>query len=156
MYEFTMMRSQDPEALLVIYGIAVVIGLVVGLGIAAVICFILSDCFKAIPQEHREMEPGMVWLLMIPCFPLVWNFFVFLKLPKSYQSYFAAQGVEDVGDCSEKLGLWYAITVACSIIPCVNYIAGPASLVLLIIYLVKAVELKKRVLQTLSLPDGRG
>lgn len=147
MLELLAVRSQPPEELLIIYGIAAAVGLAVGLVIAVVICIVLSGCFQAIPDEHRQMQPGMVWLLLIPCFPLVWNFFVFLKLSKSYQSYFAAQGVDDVGDCAEKIGLWYAITVACSIIPCVNYIAGPASLVLLIIYLVKAVELKKRILE---------
>ena len=75
-------------------------------------------------------------------FNLVWVFFVFPKLGKSYQSYFAEQGRTDLGDCGEKIGLWYAICAVLGCIPCVNYIAGPAALVLLIVFLVKALTLK--------------
>jgi hypothetical protein len=91
------------------------------------------------------MEPGMVWLLMIPCFPLVWNFFVFQRIPESFASYFSAQGRTDVGDCGKQIGLWYAITAVGACIPLVGYIAGPASLVLLIISLVKLNELKNKI-----------
>jgi hypothetical protein len=87
----------------------------------------------------------MVWLLLIPCFRLVWNFFVYLQLADSYKAYFASVGRTDVGDCGRGIGLWYAICAACGIIPCVNYLALPAGLVLLIIYLVKATDLKGQI-----------
>ncbi len=144
MYEMLGMSSREEEQLIII-GIAVAFSLLVNLVMYGVAAFILSTCFRAIPDEHRQMQPGMVWLLLIPCFPVIWNFFVFLKLSKSFKSYFAAQGVEDVDDCAEKIGLWFAICVIGGMIPCVQYIAGPAALVLLIIYLVKAVGLKKRI-----------
>ena len=53
------------------------------------------------------------------------------------------QGKSEHGDCGEKIGFWYAICGGLLIIPCVNYLAGPAGLVLLIIYLVKIHGLKK-------------
>ena len=87
----------------------------------------------------------MVWLLMIPCFNLVWNFFVYLQLADSYKAYFASVGRTDVGDCGRGIGLGYAICAACCIIPCLNYLAGPVALVLLIIYLVKAMSLKDQI-----------
>jgi len=117
----------------------------VGLAIAVVIAYLIFSCYQRIPARHRQMEPWQVWLMLIPLFNLVWVFFVFPKLGKSYQSYFAEQGRTDVGDCGEKVGLWYAICVVLSCIPCVNYIAGPAALILLIIFLVKVLTLKGQI-----------
>jgi hypothetical protein len=122
-----------------------IVGLVIGLGIMILLILALTSCFKRIPQQYRLMEPGMVWLLLIPCFPLIWNFFVYPRLSKSFQNYFNAQGRTDVGDCGQQIGLWYSICAAVSIIPLVNYCAGPVALVLLIIYIVKALGLKGQI-----------
>ena len=117
----------------------------VSLAIGIVILYLIFSCYQRIPERHRQMGPWQVWLTLIPLFGIVWIFFVFPKLGKSYQSYFAEQGRTDVGDCGEKVGLWYAICVALSCIPCVNYIAGPAALILLIIFLVKVLTLKGQI-----------
>lgn len=127
-----------------IIGFAAIV-IVISLVIAIAICLMLTSCFKRIPPEHRKMEPGMVWLLLIPCFSLVWNFFVFPRLSESYLSYFTAQGRTDVGDCGRGVGMAYAICCACSIIPYLGILAGLAALVLLIVYLVKAFELKDQI-----------
>ncbi len=50
-----------------------------------------------------------------------------------------------MGDCGEQIGLYCAICVVASIVPFVNYIAGPASLILGIIYLVKVLTLKGQI-----------
>ena len=115
------------------------------LAIHAVLCYLLYKCFLAIPPQYRKQEPGMVWLLMIPLFSLVWNFFVYPKLAESYQAYFAAQGRTDVGDCGKQLGLIYCIAAACALIPYVGVLAGVAGLVLVILFLVKAYELKAKI-----------
>jgi hypothetical protein len=84
------------------------------------------------------MEPGLVWLLLIPVFNLVWIFFVVLKIPESYQSLFYSRGRTDVGDAGRGLGLAYAIcavvSMGCSIIPCIGGIPALATLVLLILF----------------------
>lgn len=121
---------------------AVLIGIAIGIAIMAVICYFVAGHFKAIPPNHRTMEPGQVWLMLIPFFNLYWAFKVFPGLSDSFKSYFDSVGNATVGDCGRQVGLWYAICAACSLIPCVNYIAGPASLILLIMFLVKASELK--------------
>jgi len=120
-------------AMLIIFAIV----LVITFAISIVICAMLYVVQKRVPVEHRKIEPLHIWLLLIPFFNIVWNFFVFQRVPASYQSYFNAQGRTDVGDCGKQIGLWYAICAVVSIVPCVNYIAGPAALVLLIIFLVK-------------------
>lgn len=125
--------------------IAFVVVILISLAINVVVLYLLMTCLQALPPAYRQMEPGMVWLSLIPCFNLVWNFFVFTRIPKSYQTYFQAQGRNDVGDCGAGVGLAYAICAAVCIIPCINYIAGPAALVLLIIFLVKVLGLKKQI-----------
>ena len=124
---------------------AIGIAVVICLAIPVVVCLLLSGCYSRIPRQFRKQEPGMVWLLLIPCFNLVWNFFVYPQLADSYKAYFASVGRPDVGDCGRGIGLGYAVCLACCIIPCLNYLAGPAALVLLIIYLVKAMDLKNQI-----------
>ncbi len=138
--------GEVPEAailggLLFVIFIAALIGLAIGIAIL----YLVFSCYQRIPAQHRQMEPWQVWLLLIPLFNIVWNFFVYPKLAKSYQSYFAEQGRTDVGDCGEKISLWYAICAALACIPCVNYIAGPAALILFIIVLVKAWTLRGQI-----------
>jgi hypothetical protein len=125
--------------------VAFCVTLLIALVIELIIILITAGCLKKIPPEFRLMSPGMVWLLLIPVFDLIWNFFVFVRLSKSYQRYFAARGRTEFGDCAEKIGLWCAICCVCAWLPFVGYAAGPASLVLLIVYLVKVVGLKKHV-----------
>jgi len=143
--DFGRQPGVSPEGWLAGMMVVILIACLIGLAIAIVLLYLVFSCFQRIPAQHRQMEPWQVWLLLIPLFNLVWNFFVYPKLAKSYQSYFAQQGRTDVGDCGEKIGWAYAICAAICIIPCVNYIAGPAALVLWIIFLVKALTLKGQI-----------
>ena len=122
--------------------IPICIGLSVGTAINAVVCLLLYNAQMAVPQEHRKIEPNMIWLLLIPLFNLVWNFFVFLRIPESYQSAFAVRGAPHKGVGERNNGLAYSICAACSIIPCINILTGLASLVLVIIFLVQIYNLK--------------
>ena len=114
------------------------------LAINVIVCVVLYGCFKRIPAEHRKLEAGLVWLLLIPCFNIVWNFFVFPRMAQSYQSYFRTAGRQDLGDCGAGLGWAYAgcILGACLPLPIVPFGIGLAALVLLVLFLVKATQLK--------------
>ena len=125
----------------------IAVAMLVCIGITVLVCWLLYGCFNRIPAAHRKMEPGLVWLLLIPCFNLVWAFFVFLRLPDSYNSYFKAQGRTDGGDYGRSIGLAYAICSACSIVPYIGILPGLASLILLILFLVKAHGHKKEIPQ---------
>lgn len=116
--------------------------ILINIGINVLICFLLYNAQKAIPPQFRKIEPGMIWLLLIPLFNLIWNFFVYLRIPESYQEYFRSVGRTDVGDAGRGIGLAFSICAACVIVPCVNIIAGPAALILLIVFLVKIYGLK--------------
>jgi dolichol kinase len=138
--------NQDAAAAftLAAIGAFMLMAMLVVLAINVVVCAILYGCFKRIPAEHRKLEAGLVWLLLIPCFSIVWNFFVFPRLAQSYQSYFRAAGREDLGDCGAGFGWAYAGCVlgACLPLPFLPFGIGLAALVLLVVFLVKATQLK--------------
>lgn len=117
----------------------------VGIAINCFICYLLQQCYKRIPPQFRKQQPGMVWLLVIPCFSIIWNFFVFPPLSKSFKAYFDSINRTDVGDCQEGIGLAYSICVAVSIIPFLGCLTGIASLVLLIIFLINTNDLKNQI-----------
>jgi hypothetical protein len=135
--------NMDPAALMAVYGVMIVIALVIGLAIAAVVCYFVQKLYDTVPAGKRELDPtNKVWLLMIPCFNLYYNFQVFPGLGRSIRAAVKEKGAE-MDDKLEKFGLWYSIASCCCIVPCVNYVAGPAALVLLILFLVKGYEQKK-------------
>jgi hypothetical protein len=117
----------------------------IGIVINVVVCLLLYNALNAIPPQFRRQEPGLVWLLLIPLFHLVWNFFVFPKIGESYRDFFHSIGRADVGDGGRGIGLAFSICAACMIVPCVNIFTGLAALVLLIIFLVKIYNLKGQI-----------
>lgn len=114
----------------------------IGLAVHAVVCYLLFVLQKAIPKQHQRIEPPMIWLLVIPLFNLVWNFFVYQQIADSYTSVFASRGQPQRGGAERQLGLAFSICAACSVVPCLGALAALAALVLLIIYLVKMFALK--------------
>lgn len=116
--------------------------MIFALAIQAVVCWFGSQMAEGVPHEHRQVQPGQMWLLMIPLFNLVWNFFTWPKIAQGYQAHFTAVGRAGHGENVYKLSMAYCIVTACAVVPCVNYLAGPASLVLIIIMLVQLNGLK--------------
>ncbi len=93
------------------YGVAIAVGIVIQ-------CFFLntlSKCFKEIAPRNRTMEPGQVWLSLIPLFGTVWIFIVVLKLADSLEKEYRSRGLSGDGDFGKKNGLIYLIL---SIIGC--------------------------------------
>jgi hypothetical protein len=98
-----------------------------------------------VPQQFRRQEPGMVWLLLIPCVSIVWNFFVYPRVAQTLKAYFDSVGRTDVGDYGESIGLAYCICVVCAFIPYLGILTGLAAIVLLIIFLAKVNALKNSI-----------
>lgn len=135
-------QPNDAEAAGILAGAIGILccSLLVYFGILAVICWLVSDAVRRVPQEHRLMSPGMVWLLLIPLFNIVWAFFVFQKVPESIDRSLRARGITDAGDCGKRWGLVFAILNACNyvggLIPLVGFGIGLAALVFLILAIV--------------------
>ena len=139
-----MQNSPDalPIAFVLIFYAFVIL---VGLGIQAIVCYFLYRACAVIPENYRLASPGLAFLLMIPLVGFVWIFIYTKNLSNSFVNFFSSiGGARD--DCGEKLGMWWGICTVCSIIPCLGAIAGIASLVLMIMYLVKVNECRSMVL----------
>ena len=131
--------------------VAVIAALLFGIGFFlafyALIGWLLSNDVKAIPAEYRQnVTPMHPYLLMIPLFNLVWNFFLFPRIAASFAAYFEATGRPKPGDYGRGLSLAFAITLCCFWIPCLGSLCVLAGLVLLIILLVKFNGYKNEVL----------
>jgi divalent metal cation (Fe/Co/Zn/Cd) transporter len=129
-------------ALVAVFGI-LLLGL---LAVHVFVCWLLYDALGAVPPTHRKQEPGLVWLLLIPCWHVIWGFFVYPKISRSFAEALQARGIQSEGDAGESLGLWVAILGVLNIVPLLNYVSWLAYLIVLILYLVKVRELKKKLL----------
>lgn len=118
------------------------VAFVVALVMYLIVCTLLFLGYNPLPEKYKQMPAWQVFLLLIPLFNLFWNFRVFTAIPDSYRAYFESQGRTDQGDCGRSIGMFVAVSVILSMIPCLNYIASWAALVLIIVFLVKLFNMK--------------
>jgi Na+/melibiose symporter-like transporter len=70
--------------------------------------------FKAVSERNRDMQPGMVFLMLIPCFGIpIWYIFVVLRLSSSLEKEYADRGIRAEGDFGKMMGLL-------ALIPCLT------------------------------------
>src|SRR5262245_30326072 len=107
------MQQGLPPEIAGILGILITIVCVacaIGLAIAIMFLMTMSKALSRVSPQHRKMEPGMVWLNLIPCVNLVWQFFIAIQVPDSLKAEFQARGRDDGSDYGKSLGLTYCIT----------------------------------------------
>jgi hypothetical protein len=90
------------------------------------------------------MDPGLIWLLLIPCFNFIWHFFVVINMAKSLGAEFQKRGIIEEPEPGKTIGLVASVLWACSLIPLLNYVCHPAALVCWIIYWVKIAGFSKK------------
>jgi len=66
---------------------------VVGIIIGVLFLLHLQGLLKAIAPVNRRMEPGMVWLLFIPLFNIVWIFIVVDRIAQSIGAEYTSRGL---------------------------------------------------------------
>ncbi len=115
------------------------------LAVHAVACWFAADALRQIPERYRFREPKVVWLLLIPLFRQYWNFKIYPEIAESFQVFFYSRGIADVDDCGESLARVYCWLSLCSLIPCAGLLAVPPALVVLVLFLIQADKLKRRV-----------
>jgi len=125
-------------------GLVIIGALMVNLLIQVALCIIVSGCLKRVPPQFRKQEPGMVWLLLIPIFSRIWNYFVYPRVADSFKAYFDSIGQTDVGDCGNRWAVVYCFSMLLGIIPHLHMVLVVA-LASLIVMLVKFNELKNMI-----------
>lgn len=120
-------------------GTAVLVSIMIVISLVITIFFILTlqKALNRCSPENRAMQPGMVWLLLVPLLNIVWIFIVVINIAKSLGAEFQKRGIPSEPEPGKTLGLAYAILAICSAIPFVGIGAGIGALVCFIMYWVK-------------------
>jgi hypothetical protein len=133
-------RNQDAEVGAALGGMMIAIVLVVLIVVLAIaICYLLtlSKALSRCSPENRTMEPGMVWLNLIPIWNIVWQFITVSRVSESLKNEFASRGRRGGGDYGKNLGLTYCIANLLGWVPILGIIASLVGLVCFIMFWVK-------------------
>lgn len=87
-----MYRRNMIEMLLSVGCVAVVLGLV--LVLVASFLAAIGHVLRRVSPEHRRMEPGQVWLNLVPIFNLVWATVTVERVAESLRSEFRERGMD--------------------------------------------------------------
>jgi hypothetical protein len=70
----------------------------------------LYQAFSRVSPRNRTMEPAMIFLVFIPFFGFVWNFFIVMRLAESLREEFRDRGLRTSGESfGYGAGLTFAI-----------------------------------------------
>jgi type IV pilus assembly protein PilA len=117
-------------------------------GILLLFIFYLLTLSRALSKcsiTSRTIQPGMVWLLLVPLVNLVWQFFVVIGLADSLDNEFRARGIQNVElKPGKAIGIAMCVCGVCAFIPILGILAFLVHLVLWIIYWSKIAEFSRR------------
>lgn len=139
------------QAMAVPFGIMMIL---LVLGIFSLVLFIptifylltLQKALERCQPRNRMMQPGLVWLLLIPFFNLIWQFFVVVNLAGSLEKEFAERGMASEPEPGKPIGFAMCILNACGLIPYVNAVTWIGGLVCWIIYWMKIAKYSRNLL----------
>ncbi len=115
----------------------------------------LQKALNRCSPENRAMTPGMVWLLFIPFFSIVWHFIVVLNMAKSLDAEFKKRGIPEEPEPGKSLGLTMCILGCCGIIPILGVLCSLGALGCWIAYWVKIAGFSNKLAMPMS-PWGVG
>lgn len=74
------------------------------LGILVYVLIQNYNALNAVSPRNRDMEPGMVFLCLIPCFNLIWYFFIVARVASSLEKEFDDRGITGDRDFGNSVG----------------------------------------------------
>ncbi len=140
-----MSEQEGMMAVFAALGVFIFIVAIIAIIVAIFYLLNLQNLLKEIKDENRDVNPGNVWLMLIPLFSIVYAFILYPKISSSVKKEFESRGDTSKGDGGKNIGLALAVTGAVSIlpIPVIGTLVGLANLVLFIIWWVKTAGYKK-------------
>jgi hypothetical protein len=139
-------HADIPPAVWAVIGVIILVALAIGITIQVFYLLTMSRCYSRIAPRNRRMEPGLVWLNLIPCFANIWIFFTTIRLADSLQAEFRWRRLRGDGDFGRTLGITYPILALLGVIPYLGALCSLASLVCWIIYWVKVAGYSRELL----------
>jgi hypothetical protein len=116
-----------------------------------------QNTLRAVSPQNRKMQPGEVWLQLIPLFGLVWKFIVVSRIAQSIRAEINERNTNSfLGDANPvfandytplptyNIGLAYCILGLCGFIPILGWLATIGWLVCWIIYWTQIVAYKNK------------
>ena len=76
----------------------------------------MYQALNSVSPGNRDMEPAMIFLMLIPCFGFIWYFFVVIRIASSFRKEFEDRGLREDGDFGQLFG------ILAPLIPCVGLI----------------------------------
>lgn len=127
-------------------GILVFMLIVLAIALVPMIFYILTlqKALNKCAPENRAMQPGMIWLLLVPLVNLVWQFFVVINMAKSLGAEFQKRGIAEEAEPGKKLGMIMCILFCCGIIPLLGVFCSLGGLVCWIMYWLKIAGFSKK------------
>jgi hypothetical protein len=123
----------NPLVMCACYAAILIPGIIIGI----LFLLTLSRTLALCSPRNRTMEPGQVWLNLIPLFGIVWMFITIIRLSESLQNEYRSRGMRsDDPEFGKMTGILY---MALSLVPCVNIVG----LVFFIMYWIKIANYKK-------------
>lgn len=129
------------------WGIFVVFFIIIGIGAFVSMIFyllFLQRSLEFMAPENRKMEPGMVWLMLIPFFSIGYQFVLVGKLADSIKAEQISRGIRSSeARPAYGLGLTMCIMTCAAVLPYIGTLVAIAALVVWIVYWVKISNLVK-------------
>ena len=113
--------------------------MVVGFGLVLPVLYLLtvSRTLAAVSEQHRRMNPGLVWLNLIPVFSLGWHFYTVVMVRDSLVAEIRSRGVNDANNGGFALGIATSVLYVACAIPGIGLVAVLPALICWIIYWLK-------------------
>jgi hypothetical protein len=104
----------------------------------------LQRTLELVSPDLRKMTPGLVWLMFIPLFSIVWNFIMVGHIGDSLRDEFRRRNIPvDEERPGYSVGLWMCILPLTGWVPVIGIIGSIGSLVCWIIYWTKIKRYKE-------------
>lgn len=101
----------------------------------------LQNTLKKCAPASRTLDPGMVWLYIVPVVNIVFHFFIVFAMANSLRNEFTRRGIPlPEPEPGQPIGLAMCISACCCIIPILGFLAALAHLTFWIIYWARIAE----------------
>lgn len=107
----------------------------------------LQKTLSVIPFESRLMQPGQVWLLLIPLFNFIWMFVTVNRLADSIKNECARLNIPtEEARPTYGIGISMCVLIICRMIPAIGAFSAIPGVVCWIIYWVKVNKYRKLII----------
>jgi hypothetical protein len=131
--------APPPEVIAMILGFYCV-AFLISLLIKSLYILSLSKTLRQCRPSKRTMEPGQLWLYLVPLFELIWHFFIVIRMSESLKKEFRRRGLRSYNDdFGYTLGLWMCILIVVACVPYIGCCTALPGFICWIIYWVKMV-----------------